>query len=440
MASKLENRPPATSGGSPVGRDGLAAVAQGPQDPFEVRWLARRKWALLVAASFCVTGIAFTFWWAPVVQHVPQWAYSGDLWDTYRAAQWVSWGNEGSVYQHGIYAIFFPGIEVLLAPVAMVATHYRLVNPYPYFVPKPTVLPILLPYVLAISVPALFVFDSSAEFLGVGRSRRILVCWMQGVLLWPVVVLWGHPEEALALSFAVLAIMASFKGKWGRAGWLLGFAIAFQPYALLLLPMLLGLTPKGHRLVTIGRSLLLSCTLLVLPLVQGWHATTHDLLLQPTYLRPNNATPLLALAPHLARGMYSAGVGRYLVALCALAAGWWAWRHRPGPLEIFWLAGLVFAVRFAVEPVVTPYYVWASAVFLLPVSGCHGRRRFVLTACAIAFASLWAYHRASPWEYWLPIVVILGLAVALARPDVETVGPAPPVMEPVAGPSGSPLP
>jgi len=405
-----------------------------PRVPSEQRWVARRKWPLLVAALFFATGIAFTFWWGPVVQHVPQWADSGDLWDTYRAAQWVSWGSEGTVYQHGIYAIVFPGIDVLLAPVAMVATHYRLVNPYPYFVTKPSVLPLLMPYVLAISVPALFVFDSLAEFLGVGRGRRILLCWMQGVLLWPVIVLWGHPEEAVALSFLVLALMAACRGRWGRAGWLLGFAVAFQPYALLMLPMLLGLTPKGHRLATIVRSLLLSCALLVLPLLQSWHATTHDVLVQPTNLWPNYATPLLAVSPHLARGVYSAGPGRYVVALCALAAGWWAWTHRPEPLEIFWSAGLVFAVRFAAEPVVTPYYVWAGAVLLLTVSASQGRRRLFLTVCALVFASTWAYHRASPWAYWLPIVVGLALAATWARPADPLAQPSPEAQEPDLGP------
>ena len=126
--------------------------------------VARRKWALLVAAVVFVTGLAFTFWWCSVVDHLRVWADSGDLWDTYRAAQWVGWGNEGTVYQHGIYSIVFPGIDVLLAPVAMVSTHFRLVDPYPYFVRRPSALPLLMPYVLAISVPTLLVFDYLAEY------------------------------------------------------------------------------------------------------------------------------------------------------------------------------------------------------------------------------------------------------------------------------------
>jgi hypothetical protein len=383
-------------------------------------WLAKRKWALVVAAVFIGTGIAFTFWWGPVIEHIAQWAYSGDLWDTYRAAQWTAWGNEGTIYEHGIYSIVFPGIDVLLAPVAMVAVHFRLVNPYPYFVAKPSVLPILMPYVLAISALSLLAFDVLAEFLEVGRGRRIFLCWMQGALLWPLVVLWGHPEEALCLAAAILALMAALRGRVSRAAWLMGFAIAFQPYALLLVPLLLGLSPRGTRLVTVVRSMALSGVLLVLPVLQAWHATTHAILVQPTYLHFNHATPLLALAPHLAAGVYSAGPGRYGVALCALGAGWWTLKHQPGPREVFWLAAMVLALRCVLEPVVAPYYIWACAVLLITVSAGQRTRHFVITTGSLAFASVWAYHFTSEWGYWLPIVIALAIAVKSSQPGVSS--------------------
>jgi len=76
-----------------------------------------------------------------------------------------------------------------VAPVATVGTHFQLVDRYPCSVDTPTVLPIHLPDMPAVAVPALFVFDNSADHLGVSRGGRIIVCWLQGVRLWPVVVL-----------------------------------------------------------------------------------------------------------------------------------------------------------------------------------------------------------------------------------------------------------
>jgi hypothetical protein len=389
----------------------------------EPGWLSDRKWPLTVAILFILTGIAFAFWWGPLVEHVSAWVDSGDLWDTYRASQWVEWGNEGTVYQHGIYSIVFPGIDVALAPVAAVATHFRLVNPYPYYVPKPSALPILMPYVLVISAPTLIVFDQLADNLGVRRLHRIALCWMQGILLWPLVVLWGHPEEPIALAFAMLGLMAACKGKWSRAGWMLGFAVAFQPYALLLLPIMVGLMPRGERLRTMARASLVSVALLVLPLLQAWHATTRAILLQPTIFPPSHATPLLALAPRIGTGLYSAGPGRYLVALCALAAGWWTWKHRPSLLEVVWLSGLIFATRCVLEPVVAPNYIWAGAALLVTVAARKDLRHYSLIVAALAFASLWAYHFTSRWTYWLPIVLAFALAVVFARPEAPSFRP-----------------
>ena len=70
--------------------------------------------ALLVAALFFITGIALTFWGCLLLSTFTNGSIREDLWDTYRAAQWVGWGNEGSVYQNGIYSIVFPGIDVLI--------------------------------------------------------------------------------------------------------------------------------------------------------------------------------------------------------------------------------------------------------------------------------------------------------------------------------------
>lgn len=248
------------------------------------------------------------------------------------------------------------------------------------------------------------------------------MCCIQGILLFTLVAIWGHPEEAIALAFAVTALIAVVKGRWRRAGWLLGLAIAFQPYTLLLLPMMLGLTPKGRHLITIGRAGLLSCALVVLPLFQDWHATAHAIFVQPTYLRLNHSTPLLALAPQLTHGVYSAGPSRYLVVLCAVGAGWWTWRRQPGALEVIWLASLVFIARCIFEPIVTPYYVWAGTVLLLTVAASQSPRRFSISIGSLAFAGLWAYRLTMDWLYWLPIVAAIALALVVARPVNSTIG------------------
>jgi hypothetical protein len=81
--------------------------------------LRRRAWPLAVTVAFVMTGMAYSLFWAPVVRHHPYWLMSGDLWGTYRAAHWVGWGDLGGVYGSGTALVTFPGILLVLAPLAM---------------------------------------------------------------------------------------------------------------------------------------------------------------------------------------------------------------------------------------------------------------------------------------------------------------------------------
>lgn len=392
--------------------------------PRPASWLSLRAWPIVVSGTFILTGLLFTFLWGPVVHHLHAWIDSGDLWDTYRAAQWVGWGNEGSVYQHQIYALYFPLMAVLLAPVAMINQHFSLADPYPFYIAQPPALPLLITYVLLLSVVMLFAVDRALRSLDIRGGRRIAVLWITAVLLWPTVVMWGHPEEALCVSFILWALVAIRERRWVAVGWLMGFAVAFQPYALLLLPMVIGLAPGGQRLRTIVRSAALSVALLALPFLQAFHATFRAVFEQPTYYPPNHPTPLLSLAPRIGHGVYSAGVGRYFVVFCALATGYWAWTRGLRALWVFWVAGVLFTLRAVCEPVMAPYYVWAATVFLVLVAAAKGAARLTAATLVISAAGLVAYHHASRWGYWLPVVVLELAALAVSYPGRAAHGPS----------------
>ena len=50
------------------------------------RWLAgharRRAWVLATMVIFTVVGMAYSFWWEPVVHHYNSWLTPGDIWST----------------------------------------------------------------------------------------------------------------------------------------------------------------------------------------------------------------------------------------------------------------------------------------------------------------------------------------------------------------------
>src|SRR6202034_1755152 len=104
---------------------------------------------------------------------------------------------------------------------------------------------------------ALFTRDALAAKLGIGRRRRAILCLAEAVVLWPVVAMWGHPEDSLAVGFAMGSLLLAFDESWGKCGWAFGLAVALQPVVLLMLPvMLLTLVPlRQWARLTLGISL-----------------------------------------------------------------------------------------------------------------------------------------------------------------------------------------
>ena len=44
------------------------------------------------------------------------------------------------------------------------------------------------------------------------------------MIAFPTAALWGHAEDALAVTFALYAMVAMMDEKWAAMGWLLGSA------------------------------------------------------------------------------------------------------------------------------------------------------------------------------------------------------------------------
>ena len=203
--------------------------------------LKKWTWPTCATAVLLCISMAYFFLWGPVVQHAPIWETPGDLWDTYAATNALVHGHFGAIYApiNAFYA--FPGILVVLAPVVALTNALGMsadVFPNHGFL-HPQALLLLGPYVVVLSAFALFACDSLGERLGVDWRRRGILALAEGVVLFNISVLWGHPEDAVAVGFAIYSLIAALDGRFPRAGWLLGAAVAFQPLAVVALPILL---------------------------------------------------------------------------------------------------------------------------------------------------------------------------------------------------------
>ena len=173
--------------------------------------------------TFVIVSIVYSLWWNPVVHHSHDWVIPGDIWSTFRAAHWVGWGDIGGIYGGDTQLVTFPGIAVILAPLAMVSGALGLGESHaPIFNSQPTSWLLLGPAILLLGSSCLVALDAMAEELAVTRRRRIVLSFMESVVVFQVVTLWGHPEDMLALALALYALMATFRGRWSLSGWLWG--------------------------------------------------------------------------------------------------------------------------------------------------------------------------------------------------------------------------
>jgi hypothetical protein len=384
----------------------------------------RRRIPAAVAVVGLVLGMAYTLFWGPVVRHTSVWITPPDFWATYRAAHYVGWGDLGGVYAAHAGLVTFPGILVLLAPVAMLTGALGLLESYPIIIPHPTAWIVCGPVEMIVGSVALFGVDALGERLGLTPAKRAVVVVFAAVGLWNTVVLWGHPEDAIAVGLACYALVAVLDRRCAAAGWLFGAAIVMQPLVLLLLPLAAASIGSRSSWSLIWRCIPVPATLLVAPFVESFSATARALVEQPNFANIDHRTPWTNLAPTLG------GSGRYLlvaagpirllsvVGACLLALLFR--RKLADPDFLVWACAAVLLLRCATESVMVAYYLWPTTVFasLLVV-----KRRFALVVLGISsgiFLVVFSDLRLGEWSWWSGTIGASIALVAVAFPWLKS--------------------
>ncbi len=265
------------------------------------KWINCYRWPLTAAIALVVTAMAFSFWWNPLTHNGSGWDTPSDMWNTYRAAQYVAWGFEGEIYKSQTYFDSFRGIAVLLAPISKVAGMFHLSANFIFGLPRPSTWLILGPTNAILGGVLLFPLDWLARQLRIPRRERFALVWLEASLIFFTAIVWGHPEYAIALAFALWGLVATIDGKWIRVGIYMGLALLFQPFTALVLPLITLYLPARRWCATAAVVAVPSILLLIPPLVKEWHATTFTLLRQPMYPTVDHPTPWLSFAPLIQR-------------------------------------------------------------------------------------------------------------------------------------------
>ncbi len=390
-----------------------------------VQHLIRRTWPIVTMFVLVAITMAYSFWWNPVIHHSQGWVIPGDLWSTFRAAHWVGWGDLGSVYGKDTALVSFPGIAVLLAPVAMVSGALGLSESIaPIFLARPTSWLVLGPVMCLLGSTCLFAFDAMAEELRVDRAKRAVLCWMEAAVIFQVLAIWGHPEDLVAMALAIYALLAGFRSRVSLSAWLWGAAIVVQPLVLLMFPLALARAPKGCRFRFCVVGAVPSLVLVGTPLIAEWKTTSSVLLHQANFEYLDHATPWVALSPRFSSISVGAGPGRLIAIGAAVLLGIAAARWRPSRPAIIWLCALALCLRCFFEAVMVPFYLGPPLAMIVLATSLRNDWQRLWAAWTFAMiATVVSSQRLSEWGYWIPMVVLLVAGLVLAWPGREAMAP-----------------
>jgi hypothetical protein len=405
-----------------------------------VPWLNRRLFPILGTIGLLILGMAGTIW-GPRYYGTKAWATPDDLWATLTAAQRLLHGDLGGLYTPPTNLVSFPGAAIILVPVVALidAVHLPISIPGPPLGANHGVWLVAGCYETVISATVLFVADEIAERLGLSRPKRALLAAASAVALWNVTIRWGHPEDAVATGLLLLAILALSESRTGRAGWLIGAAVAIQPLVLLAIPILLAVIAPRRLPGFLARSAAPAAVLLAAAAAANWHATYTAVTKQPNFPLVDHPTPWLFLAPHLSRGSVAAGPARTLAIVVAcgcaivLALRWRARRRDRTPQEalwtpdelreIVWWCGVALALRCVFESVMVAYYPWPPLALALIAASRSWVRMLIAGSVATTLTFVTQDSWRNTWGWYAMVVV--GLAVALWAASDWPAHPAP---------------
>ena len=405
--------------------------------------LRRRTWPLITSGVMMGTWAAYTFLWNPVVYHER-------LGPARRSVGHLSSGALHRLGRHRGYLLkryrlhHLPGVLLVLAPLAILTYHFQLSESYPRAVPHPSAWPILGPVSILLGLLPLFALDAlqrAPRGHAAGPDRPVLV--PDGPLVAGAGRL-GPPRGHDGAGSAVYGLLAAWKRQWSKGGWLFAAALLCQPLVVLLFPIVLALYPDARRRIGwIIRVVVPTAVILAIPTIESWNQTTYALVKQPTFPAVNHPTPLLFLSlvighlrpatgvayiqsgtghqfitGTLAKGgnIVDPGPGRLAAVAVAAVIGFWVWKRHPSEKFTLWLCAVVLGVWCVLEPVMTPYYAWPFLAFAMACAGSVAFVRLAVTFGAAMFVTIWTEHFFSPWVWWGPTVVMVGLALYCAAP------------------------
>jgi hypothetical protein len=369
------------------------------------------------------------------------WRVPGDLWGIYLSSVSLVHGHLSSIYAAT------PGTVVGFAPVAALGNALHLeVGPNFAAFTAPTGWLLVGPFEILVASLPLFGADALLERWGAGQKRRYLIALVEAVVLTNLTIVWGHPEDAVAVGFVLLAAGALADRRWTGAAWLLGVGIAVQPLAILAVPALAAYAlrvsvARDHTTAGFFARVFFPYLVLLAPaIVFDRSDAVTWLTKQPNYPAFNHVTPLTRFSTviHGSLGGVTSGPGRLVGIVVATVASIVVCERNRGRLDVaLWAVLVSFWLSLASESVLDSYYIW-PVLALAILLGARRRTAVMAPVCALAIGADWFCntHVANAWLWWGVLMGALVGLIVLCVPEGTRLRRAP---APVAVATSDPM-
>lgn len=381
--------------------------------------------ALLLAVTFGGLAMFYSLYLFAQLYHkrlhgFDVWYSPGDIWQMVDGGRYVWHGALGYVYQ-GTPSYALPLSFILTAPISAIISHFNLVEGI-LPIPRPTAWLVAGPFGLLFNI---FLLDAVRRLAwDLGLRRRLLGVQLLTVLLVMVPMFeWGHFEDVIALTFVLYGTRYLLRNDFVRAPLLISIAVSSKQWAVMLVPLMVVLAPKGQHM----RALMASCALPVLFLGLMLSVDLRDTatsLFSPVNLGRNAPGHVAFFVTWLGSktSAVSRAVGLIFAPLLALLL-----RTKLTSTVRFLLAmSLLLLIRPFSEAINYSYY-WSPPLLMAALTGVckHGRLRvrdWLFPILAVA----WTLPHGNPrsmWLWWgvLAVLLVGTYLVAAANADVPIV-------------------
>lgn len=379
----------------------------------------------------------FSFGFPHLVGLSHQWLVAEDAWSTVHIAQYVANGGLSGIYSLTPWYAALPGFIIVCAPFAALGDHLGLVTGYPYVIAHPSMWLVIGPLFAVTGATPVLGADYLASSLGVSRARRRVMAALIAVLMaGPEPGVMGHPEDMVALALACVALGLVVRGRWLGSALVLSAAIAFQTWAVLLVPVLFVAWPAGMRLRLLVRAAAVPGALTAALLAFDFKDTISILVSQPM-ADAGQPLPWWHFARHITvvdqmgtLHLRAGSTSRFIAVVVAVAAAW-VIRRKVTPVAVVSASAVALCARGLFEAQYWSYYMIPGAVLLwvLCATAAPGPKR--LTVGMIGAFAFYASAPMSGMGVQEPALLALcvlvasaGLAAGAAWPR-RTARPAP---------------